>query len=590
MKRKIFIQTIIMIFVFSLKTNAQLTTGEKPISFDLKNKINIENINIEELSAMKLVTPDLQKVAEEDKLMEEIHGISNRFAYPVRINFNINNSGHWKTLDDGSKLWTLDLVLPEALSTNVIYDKFWLPKGAKFFVYNKNTQSYIGAVTSEFIKGTYENPESYSTGLLLGENVTFEYYQPATVKETPIIEIGRIDYGYRFINYIVDAVKPSKKGNSFQENLGFGSAANCHVNINCSPEGDYWQKEKNAVARIMLVYSGGSTWCSGALMNNTREDFTPYFLTAFHCLKNEFDARSIKNKSNYLQHCIFYWHYEHPSCNNNGYEPRIYSTRGARVIANSDSTGIGEGDNYRYSSDFALFKLEEDPRDINGANPYYLGWSMSSDAGTNDGVGIHHPRGDVKKISTYGAKPVTAYPTGVPSSHPRYNMRASLWEIRWIQTSNNHGIDEGGSSGSPLINKNGHVIGQLLGSPDSAYCENPSKRAWYGKLNVSWNNPNGLNGAVSDSARRLNVWLDPINRGVTTLNGKEYRNCALLPTSFRDIIISTSTKVEGNNLYMKNVKVNQGNKLTVNSCNEVIIDVDFEISTGAEFEINIIHK
>ena len=32
-----------------------------------------------------------------------------------------------------------------------------------------------------------------------------------------------------------------------------------------------------------MVFQQGMGWCSGSLINNTRNDGTPYYLTAFHC-------------------------------------------------------------------------------------------------------------------------------------------------------------------------------------------------------------------------------------------------------------------------------------------------------------------
>ena len=60
----------------------------------------------------------------------------------------------------------------------------------------------------------------------------------------------------------------------------FGNSGACNINVNC-PEGDDWQVENQSVA---LIVSGGFAACSGAMVNNTANDGTPYFLTANHCL------------------------------------------------------------------------------------------------------------------------------------------------------------------------------------------------------------------------------------------------------------------------------------------------------------------
>jgi hypothetical protein len=70
-----------------------------------------------------------------------------------------------------------------------------------------------------------------------------------------------------------------------------------------------------------------------------------------------------------------------------------------------------------------------------------LGWDRSGNAGTS-GVGIHHPMGDVKKISATNS--IVNHPNQIiwyegPSSAPNTHWNATFY----------NGFIEGGSSGSP---------------------------------------------------------------------------------------------------------------------------------------------
>ena len=567
MKIKIVSLMFFMLFGSLLKISAQITTREKPISLELRSKTDLE-----ELVSIELETPDLQRIAEEDKIKDVFSG-AQRFAYPVLTNFNLKNSGSWIILEDGCRLWRLNLVLPGALSTHTIYNKFWLPDGAKFFVYNEKTQSFIGAVTSEFIDGTFENPESYSTGILLGENVTFEYYQPATVKEKPIIEISRIDYGYRFINHIIDAVGHSKKGDVFQ-NTGFDWAGWCQVNINC-PEGNNWQYEKNAVARIKNVFPKGSSWVSGALVNNARNDYTSYFLTANHCLIDAYNDAFDVLGNNDLKDWIFYWSYEASGCNNPHFtnEPQHYSTRGATIIANDSP------------SDFALLKLKEDPRTLSnyGVTPYYLGWDATGSPGGHNGVCIHHPKGDIKKISTYGSIPISVI------AHNNPNPNGNFWSVVWIETLNGrHGVTEGCSSGSPLINSNRKIIGQLFGGRSqcgdditigaNTWGKNQPDR--FGKFSVSWN-------ANSIPQRQLKHWLAPAPSTTTVLNGIGFtNNCNLIIVSGLEPPASETYKfVICKNINVQNATVPTGKRLDLIATESITVD-GITVNSGATLELN----
>ena len=475
MKKTIF--SILGYLFFIQFLSAQITTHEAPFSFGSTPSQLLRSISTQELSA-----PDMAIIRAEDKVNDTLPGGPLRFAYPVKVHYTLANSGVWQTLKDGSKLWRLKVRLPGALSTNTLYDKFLLPKGAKFYVYSEETRQSIGAITSEYLNNESNGAFEFSTGLIYGETVTFEYYQPETVREEAIISISRIDYGYRYVN------NPYTPRTRY-----FDDSGDCQVNVNC-PEGADWRMEKDAIARIMVVSDYGSGWCSCSLVNNTNNDNAPYVLTADHCLQNSygqylFDAISNPNASRW----VFYWGYEHPGCSD-GNEPAHRSTVGATVVANNGS------------SDFALLRLTQDPRNLTGFTPYYLGWDRSGNSGTG-GVGIHHPSGDVKKISTYRNVPIsTAYGSNSP------NNSATHWRITWSATEPHHGVTEGGSSGSPLLNNDHRVIGQLHGGLSS--CSSLNSPDWYGKFSVSWTG----NGAT-DSRRRLRDWLDPQGINSQTLNG-----------------------------------------------------------------------
>jgi len=76
------------------------------------------------------------------------------------------------------------------------------------------------------------------------------------------------------------------------------------------------------------------------------------------------------------------------------------------------------------------------------------------------------------------------------------------------------------SSGSPLINSNQKIIGQLIGGCEDIQCDNPSGQvALYGKLSSSWTGA-GVNGiGCFGNNCILKPWLDPYNKGITVLDG-----------------------------------------------------------------------
>lgn len=444
--------------------NAQLSTNEPPISLKRNLALN-ENIDVKKTSGLS----DMKKIIEEDR-QDSIYNTPPRFGYKLEVNWNTENSGTWEELPDGGKLWRLKIVSPGALSINLLYDKFWLPDSAKLFIYNEKKSQVFGAFTSLNNKGSKENPEKFATTLIFGDTTILEYYQPSGVTEKPVISISFVVHGYKHIT-IGNEISP----------LGFGSSLPCNININC-PEGSQFQVEKRAVALIVV---NGNRICTGSLINNTSNNMAPYFLTANHCL-GSYDAVTNPN----LPYWSFLWNYESPDCSNPAISPPFFTTIGATIVANYQNT------------DMALFMLTEDPKNLTNYNPTWVGWNRNTTSPTA-GTGIHHPEGDIKKISR-------SFQTVISNSDPIDWPNAptspanSHWVVNYTQ-----GTMQPGSSGSFLLNQDKLIVGQLHGGYEGC----PPVIQYYGKFDRSWT-------GGTAAQRRLRDWLDPISTGLAILNTK----------------------------------------------------------------------
>lgn len=499
------------------KVSAQLSTHEQPVSFDSKLKLTV----LSKSSNPTIIMPslDMAKIEAEDK-EDKKKDVPPRFGYSHYVHYDLTNSGTWYNLPDGDKLWQLNIVCPGALSVNFCYDKFWIPEGGKFFIYTKDQKQAIGAFTNRNNKGDKNHVSGFATELLFSSDVVLEYYQPQKVTEDAVISINRIVHGYR----------------SFRDDIpGYGQSGSCQVDINC-PEGQDWKFEKNAVALILV---DGVRHASGALINTTDFGGKPYFLTAHHNLTDGKDAETDSILNNY----IFWWNYEKSGCNNTSSEPVPFTTTGAIVVAN---------DSY---SDFALLKLAESPQDIIGYTPYYLGWDCTGNTGTT-GVCIHHPYGDVKKISTVKTTPIP-----VTYNYPGYTH----WEVTWKLTPTGHGTTQRGSSGSPLLNGEHRVIGQQQGGTSS--CDYPNDPDWFGRFDVSWTNENDPN-----IHRRLDYWLNPQNTTSNAIDG-------LL------LVTSTDTLSTDNSLY-GNIRITNTGQLTVQGQVELIGNGKVIVDAGGKLIID----
>ena len=519
------ILNIVLVMIFSTHLYSQVSTNEKPISFSYSN--------VEYKGTIYYQPPiDMDKIAEEDIADEDL-GNPPRFGYPIKVNYNLENSGQWTLLSNGDRLWRMEIISPKALSINLLYDKFWLPKGAKLFVYDKEKKHYIGAFTDKNNKGSKDEIRGFATGLIYSDDIMVEYYIPKNVIDTSILSISYVVHGYRYIADI----------------LGLGASLTCQVNVNCK-EGYYYQNEKKAIAMILV---DGYRCCTGSLVNTIFNDNRPYLLTANHCLQNR-DA--ILNPL--LDYYSFVWKYESPDCNNLSTEPEIYSTTGATVLANNDESSC---------TDFALLCLDEDPRDIQNMDLYYLGWDNSGYS-TNNCVGIHHPKGDLKKISTIN---------GYPMSYS-VNNHIFFWRVYWDQTLNGYSITEIGSSGSPLLNKDKRIIGQLYRGY-SPGCNSTDNYSIYGKFNISW-----TGNSATINQRKLQPWLDP-NNTATLLNGIGNVSCRNGENLLHNDIM-TDEEISNISFGTGLIFIHFGSTLTISSTLRMAPGSKIIVEPGAKLVVN----
>jgi PKD repeat protein len=247
-------------------------------------------------------------------------------------------------------------------------------------------------------------------------------------------------------------------------------------------------------------------------MNNTAQDFSGLLLSAAHCSKDF--SGGVASDLDYLQ-WIFYFNYEYSGCTPSA--TTNSSVVGAVKLATSETpSDIG--------SDFLLLKtLKNIPAQYNA---FYCGWDAGN-GNSSSGVCIHHPDGDVKKISTY----TTLLGSGTWGSTPNTH-----WLVHFSKTTNGWGVTEGGSSGAPLFDDEGLVTGTLTGGQSS--CTNPDGEDMFGKFSYSWES----NGTTSDL--QLKPWLDSLNTGITKMPGSFNDNLTVADFSANTYMIPVGGTVD----------------------------------------------
>lgn len=462
MKAIVRLVPVLLLCINVITSSAQISYGGSPYSFKRSNiSMALPSIQLEELD-----NEELRKAGEEN----EKNGAPMQVGVLHDVLFNPDNSGWLDNLSNGGRLWRIALNSPGAYAMDLHFSKFNIPEGAELFVYTPERDFIIGKFTS----ANRNEDGTFYTQDVPGEKIIVEYYEPAGVAFKGELEIDKV--GHSYINMF---------GSDFIEKGPWGNpAGSCQINTKC-PEGDGWEAQIASVVCMRFDYRNDKNelkqgLCTGTLINNTKNDKTPYVLSANHC----YEAGTILT-------WVFGFKYETPTCEG-GEINNIQTVTGAILRAR---------DNSDESSDFLLLEITGKLSDEVTNNLFFAGWDIR-DTRPSIGVGIHHPRGDYKKVSL--PRQINNYKNG------------RFWDVYWHTGAFNKGVVEGGSSGSGLFNFNKRLVGSLYGGNSS--CSNTSGNDQYGKLSYGWTNNNN-----SDNAKKLQPWLDPDNTGVETLDGIYYK-------------------------------------------------------------------
>ena len=380
-----------------------------------------------------------------------------------------------RSAEEGMETWILEVSLPGALATCVYFDDFHLPAGATLH-FNTPEGKYAEVWSEGPITDLENNSHRrWTNDAVPGDELVMVYRCPEGTTEPAALGVC----GFGFF------ARHQRFPQPWDVATARGGSDPCQVDVNC-PEGDSWECEKDAVVKLRITQGGGIFLCSGSMVNNTARDCRQLMLSSFHCANEveEDEWPFFKVQFNY----------EYFDC---GGVQSINSRTRTGVIHLTDSDDMPNGQ--INGSDFLLVEVE-DPI-LDSWEPFYAGWDATGFNG-NGGVGIHHPSGDRKKISTYNNSLINsnAYAIG------------AHWRVQWVATQTNHGVTEGGSSGSPIFEENHRILGTLSGG--ASFCDSPYSPDYYGKMSYHWDGANPI-----PTSMRLKAFLDPANTGEEFMDG-----------------------------------------------------------------------
>jgi PKD repeat protein len=429
---------LLMLLSCSVRLSAQLSEGGLPESMSipsLKSTASLPQYKLKDVNRLALIEEDLKRPT------------PFRYAIFEDVNINLKHEGLKNILPGGGgTIWRLKIKSDSAFSIQLILRKFFIPVGAKLFVYNENLSQIAGAFTCN----NMQQDSTFVIADIVGNTAIIEYFEPTGADFPGEIFIGSVGKAYKNIYEL--------------------TSESDYVGINC-PEGKDLQDIKHAACKITFRADSGSYLCSGALLNNARNDEIPYFLTASHCISTSVEASTM----------VAYFNYEREGCD--GIALTARSVSGASLLSNSAA------------SDYTLLRLSSKPPA--SYQPYYAGWD-ADDLPYDHVSGIHHPEGLPKKLAI-DKDTISTNKDVIQWQGSTSSPAGTHWQLKF-----DVGKTAGGSSGSPLFNKKKQIIGQLHGG-DNIY-------DLYGKFSYSWLHPGA-------KYKRLRVYLDPDSTGITSLNG-----------------------------------------------------------------------
>lgn len=454
-------KVLLLFFLFVAFSTSYSQDGNKvlPVSW---------SYNVRSSTPIELPPLDIENIIAEDSINDLDKSLPWRYGISRPLVLDFENDGEWTILPNNrGRIWRVGIKSPDAINLSVNFNDFYLPNGAMLHMYNDDQTD---------VSKTYTNEQNRASKLLgswyiAGEIIWIEYFEPLNASSDARIEIGNIIHGYRMgqvRQYIT---------------RGLNDSGACNYDVNCPVGNDFDSKKDILKKTVAILNLGNGYLCSASLINTTLNDKTPYLLTANHCLENSDPS---------FWSVRFNWMSPSPICGTGEESLDIQTnfTMSGAVLKANNST-----------SDFALVQLYNDIP--NTWDVAFAGWDNTDDLPSFE-IGIHHPNGDIMKICRDDSGAVRENANGT-----------EVWLIGGVSVGTGDGWEigttESGSSGSPLFNEDGKIIGQLYAG--QAFCDgtqNNNDYDIYGRFGVSWNTGNSVQ-------TRLVDWLDPIGTGQTTV-------------------------------------------------------------------------
>ena len=345
---------------------------------------------------------------------------------PVGAKFSFRSLDSVVRTADGGMVWTGAVESRGATALRLHFSNFNLPDNSVLYIYGLNGDAfgpYAGRGqddSGDFWTHTLTGPVAY---------VQLRHFGPISEQELQSISFDIEDAGYLSEKFLI----PFYQGRTPELESLSGTMTHCPENANCVEDASCYSgtalaNAKKAAAAMQWISGAWIYSCSGGLIADSDPGTQiPYFLTANHCISK---ARDAQNLECYFQYATSSCH---ATCQPIENFPR---TLGAALI---DSSRNG---------DHTLLQLSQNPP----SGSVFMGWTTQP---------VAHANGTMLfRVS---------HPSGMPQAYSEHQVDDSYIECsglaigEFIYSKDTLGATEGGSSGSPVMNMSGQIVGQLYG-------------------------------------------------------------------------------------------------------------------------------
>lgn len=362
------------------------------------------------------------------------------------------DAGAASAAEDGGFVYSMSLHAPGAAAMRVHFKNFSLPDSADLYLFTADGQT----------AGPYRRTGPMKSGEFWSDALFTDFIMLQVRHFGPASRQEMAGTGFRVAG--IGHIRPGFLAGLCNYNESCVENAECHVT------GGVMEDVSNAVASMLFQSGSGFYICSGGLIADTDSgNDRPLFLTANHCISKNQEANSLQT----------FFQYKAPSCQDPGHcdlDNLTPSTNGASILSKGRS------------SDYTLLELAQ----AAPAGSHYLDWDPTPVANANGTAlfRISHPAGAPQAYSEHSVDTSSPVCGGLPRGN-------------FIYSHDDLGATEGGSSGSPVVNSAGQVVGQLYGACGYTLEVCDSEQNWT------------VDGAFASYFSNIEDILDPAGGGCT---------------------------------------------------------------------------